>query len=88
MRDEAMRRAVAASPGACHLCGDDQLRLEGERWCADHVVPQARGGKEEIDNMRKAHSTCNEWRGSRSLTSALQRGLALRRRLEIRLAYG
>lgn len=41
----------------CHLCG-----LEGATT-ADHVIPRAAGGLDELGNLRPAHGPCNFARG-------------------------
>jgi len=79
----ALRKKITSTPGPCHLCGDDQLRLEGERWAADHLIPQCFGGEESEANMRKAHSTCNQWRGSKRMSEGLLQHIGSRRRLEL-----
>lgn len=47
----------------CHLCGDAiDLRLSPghpDSFTMDHVVPLARGGSHEADNIRPAHLYCN-----------------------------
>lgn len=30
----------------------------------DHVVPRSHGGSDEIENLRPAHRSCNEYRGN------------------------
>lgn len=44
---------------------------------ADHLVPRARGGSDDLANMRPAHRVCNSARGARSLaTSTVEDGRA------------
>ncbi len=54
---------------ACWLCGNDvdpaAPRGSREAGSVDHVVPRARGGGNEDDNLRLAHRVCNSRRGSR-----------------------
>ena len=54
---------------ACWLCGDtvDADAHAGSPWAGsvDHVVPKARGGGDEAENLRLAHRRCNSARGSR-----------------------
>ena len=52
----------------CGICGEDVDRtLMGSRspWrpSADHIVPRARGGSNEMSNLRLAHFWCNAVRG-------------------------
>jgi 5-methylcytosine-specific restriction endonuclease McrA len=43
--------------GHCHICGGS---LDGDKWCADHVVPSAIGGVHELNNYLPTHSLCNK----------------------------
>lgn len=88
MRDRALRKRVAEAPGPCHLCGEVDLRLAGEHWVADHLLERASGGVDSEQNLGKAHSTCNKWRGDRPLTDALRGEVARRRRVEIFIELG
>jgi 5-methylcytosine-specific restriction endonuclease McrA len=67
----------------CHLCGHTLLELEGETWVVDHLVPRSLGGCDHRSNLRKAHSTCNRWRGDKALTEALYDHVAKRRRVAL-----
>jgi hypothetical protein len=53
----------------CWLCGNDvdPCAPAGSREAGsvDHVVPRARGGGSEDENLRLAHRVCNSRRGSR-----------------------
>ena len=53
----------------CWLCGNDvDPRAPAgsrEAGSVDHVVPRAKGGGNEDDNLRLAHRVCNSRRGSR-----------------------
>ena len=44
----------------CHLCGE--LILKETEISADHVIPQAFGGKSTTDNLKPAHIKCNNIR--------------------------
>jgi 5-methylcytosine-specific restriction endonuclease McrA len=52
----------------CQLCGDpvDMCAEPNEPKAAtlDHIIPRARGGADEPDNLRLAHRECNVQRGS------------------------
>lgn len=78
----ATYREVLAEP-SCHLCGGTTLQLEGEGWAVDHLVPRAMGGDHSRANLRKAHSTCNKWRGSRPLSMGLYDRIHKRRQVEL-----
>lgn len=61
---------LAARDGTrCWLCGNavDPGAPAGSREAGsvDHVVPRARGGGSEDENLRLAHRVCNSRRGSR-----------------------
>lgn len=88
MRNKALREAVIAKGGGCHLCGGIALQLPGEHWVADHLVPVADGGQEVATNLAKAHSTCNKWRGAKPLSEAERARVAKRRRLELFIELG
>lgn len=38
---------------------------------ADHLIPLAKGGTDELDNLDATHRACNEWRSDRSVTEVL-----------------
>ena len=65
----ATLRAVAERDDwVCWLCGADvDAEVVGTPWAAslDHVVPKARGGRNDAANLRLAHRRCNSRRGSR-----------------------
>ncbi len=63
-------RALADRDGPrCWLCGNDvdpaAPRGSAQAGSVDHVVPRAKGGGHEPDNLRLAHRICNSRRGSR-----------------------
>lgn len=51
----------------CHLCG-----LTGATT-ADHLIPWAHGGRNELDNLAPAHSGCNSSRRDLPLVEWFQR---------------
>ena len=53
---------VRATAVTCHLCGEG-ARLS-DPWVADHVDPGSHGDSAEL---RAAHKSCNERRGSKPL---------------------
>lgn len=67
MSDTARRiRRLAARDGwRCHLCGNpiDPGATRRKRATLDHVIPRSQGGGNGIENMRLAHSVCNNHRG-------------------------
>ncbi len=53
----------------CWLCGEHLDFRRDENGAvpgvtADHVVPRSHGGPDSIDNLRLAHSKCNNERGN------------------------
>jgi 5-methylcytosine-specific restriction endonuclease McrA len=64
-----VRFAVFARDGHfCWLCGRITGRGE-DAATLDHVIPQARGGADTVDNLRVAHKRCNEQRGDAEAVS-------------------
>ena len=45
---------IARDNGICHICG-----LFGAD-SVDHVIPHAKGGTDEMTNLKAAHKACNE----------------------------
>jgi 5-methylcytosine-specific restriction endonuclease McrA len=61
-RDPAIRTQVyMQAAGVCALC-DSVVPYDG--MTLDHVVPLARGGLDEIDNLQLAHFSCNARKGA------------------------
>ena len=57
-----LRRAVIARDGlVCGICCED---VAPDDVHIDHVVPWARGGRNELSNLQVAHSTCNLQKGA------------------------
>jgi 5-methylcytosine-specific restriction endonuclease McrA len=52
-------RVLARDGGICWLCGGPGATT------VDHVIPRARGGGDDEDNLRAAHLDCNMRRGAR-----------------------
>ena len=52
----------------CYLCGDDipggRHYLQPDALTIDHVIPVARGGSDDIENLRPAHRACNIRKGA------------------------
>ena len=49
-----VRLVVARDKGICHLCGKPGATS------ADHVIPHAKGGSDDMANLKAAHIRCNE----------------------------
>lgn len=55
----------------CSYCGErgsDREGPDGRRWHVDHVVPVARGGRDEIGNLVLACARCNIRKGVKPWT--------------------
>jgi 5-methylcytosine-specific restriction endonuclease McrA len=59
-RRNAKRNAIVERDGPdCWLCGRP---IYGEEATLDHVKPAAEGGRGTLDNLKLAHSECNNAR--------------------------
>jgi len=45
---------IARDKGTCHICGHSGANS------VDHVIPHARGGSDDMANLKAAHLRCNE----------------------------
>lgn len=59
MRDEVVRRAK----GCCEICGNPFTATDQPE--VDHIVPVARFGVTQIDNLQAAHGSCNRHKSAR-----------------------
>lgn len=59
--DQLSRAVVAAKGNICHLCGQPILG----RVSADHIVPVAMGGSDDVSNLAPSHLRCNVKRGTK-----------------------
>lgn len=58
-----LRDAVLERDGfVCGICGDE---IESGDLHIDHILPVARGGTNDLDNLQPAHSFCNISKGAR-----------------------
>lgn len=60
-RAQALTRAVLERDG--YTCRIDGCTEHGPADTADHVIPRAMGGSDDLDNLRAAHRLCNLRRG-------------------------
>lgn len=65
-----LKRHVIAAWGVdcwrCHQPIDLSLHhLQPYAFTIDHVLPRARGGSDDLDNLRPAHRRCNLERGAK-----------------------
>lgn len=79
-RDRARARARRRNE-ACHICGkaiDYSLPWDNPRALViDHVDALARGGADELTNMRAAHRDCNSTKRARAYAPIIRRSGAL-----------
>jgi 5-methylcytosine-specific restriction endonuclease McrA len=58
------RRAIARSKPPCGICGEDidyKLRFpDPSSFVVDHIIPFAKGGRDELGNKQSAHNLCNQ----------------------------
>jgi hypothetical protein len=53
---------VRAAATICHLC--EKPFTADDPPVADHVIPRAYGGSDDIENLRAAHRSCNGRKGA------------------------
>lgn len=59
-RSTNMAIAKKMNNGICHYC------QENPATCADHVIPERRGGSNELENLVPCCRSCNSSKGSRT----------------------
>ena len=78
---DRLRRAIARSKPACHICGEaidyTLPHLDPRSFVIDHVVPLVRGGSDTIDNVKAAHRDCNSAKRSRLVAPIVRRSGSL-----------
>lgn len=62
------------SEGRCGICG--RFVPYGE-FTVDHIVPLAKGGKNDFDNLQCACKSCNQLKGSMDYESFTQKAVAI-----------
>lgn len=76
-----MRARVARSRPNCHLCGHainfELPHLDPMAFVIDHVIPLAKGGADDITNVRAAHRSCNSAKRARLVPTVVRRSGAL-----------
>ena len=76
-QQERMRKRIAATRAACHICGrpvDYSLKWPDPMcFVVDHVVPIAKGGAHDITNGKAAHASCNSTKRARLVAPIVKR---------------
>lgn len=76
-----LRERVARSNPVCHICGspiDFHLpHLDPMAFVIDHVIPLAKGGSDDISNVKAAHRTCNSTKRARLVVPIVRRSGSL-----------
>lgn len=80
-RRQRMRRTIARTKPACHICGQpidyDLGHLHPMSFVIDHVVPLAKGGADEASNVAAAHRSCNSTKRARLVAPIVKRSRSL-----------
>ena len=75
------RARLARLKAPCHVCGkpiDYSLRWPDPMcFVADHVVPLARGGADDMSNKLPCHASCNASKGAKPHANIIRRSGAL-----------
>lgn len=61
---EELQQRYAAQQGRCHWC-HQKLGKHARTWHADHVIPLAEGGSNDIGNIVVSCASCNYSKGAR-----------------------
>lgn len=76
-----LRERVARSKPVCHICGQaiawDAGWLDPQSFVIDHVVPLAKGGADDISNVKAAHRACNSKKRARLVAPIVRRSGSL-----------
>lgn len=57
-REELAKKLYEIQNGGCFICGES-IDLEKDRWEIDHIIPRAKGGKDDENNYALTHEPCN-----------------------------
>ena len=67
-----IQRIAARDGWKCHLCGkmiNPHTTNKRDRATVDHLIPKSEGGKSGLDNIKLAHLSCNNKRGTIAMNS-------------------
>ena len=75
------RARIKRDQPACHICGQPiDYTLDWthpQSFVIDHVIPLARGGADELHNIRAAHRECNSKKSARLIAPIVRRSGSL-----------
>ncbi len=57
-REELATRLETIQQGKCFIC-EKPLHRDYEKWHVDHIIPRAKGGKDDENNYALTHEHCN-----------------------------
>ncbi|RLI82933.1 HNH endonuclease [Archaeoglobales archaeon] len=57
-REELARRLLEIQGGKCFIC-EEPIDLELHKWEIDHIIPRAKGGRDNENNYAVVHESCN-----------------------------
>ena len=77
-----MRARIAKMRMACHICGENIDYTLTDRdhprfFVIDHVVPLAKGGADDLTNVKAAHRACNSTKRARLVAPIVRRSRSL-----------
>ena len=68
-RQELEERLFNVQNGRCYIC-EEEIDYQLQNLDIDHIVPRAKGGKDEPNNFALTHSSCNRSKGASNLKVA------------------
>lgn len=75
------RARIRATRAACHICGEPidytLPHLNPKAFVIDHVIPLAKGGADDLTNLKAAHRDCNSTKRARLVAPIVRRSGAL-----------
>ena len=78
---DRLRRTIARSKPACHICGEPidytLPHLDPGAFVIDHVMPLDKGGSDTLGNVKAAHRSCNSKKRARIVAPIVRRSRSL-----------
>jgi len=75
-REQLAARLEEIQQAKCFICLEP-LRRDFEKWEVDHIIPRAKGGKDDEKNYAITHERCNRAKLDCRLAHTLRRGNSL-----------